>query len=238
MWLRMIPIGLGMSTRTTFGDDGTETAHSLDFTLHLAGHDRLTLETGEVFQNPAYASVRGNEKNTISARLNVRPMPEAGDQYGSRMTYHEAASGEDYSFPPCINFYVSTSASDYSLLLNNIRGGITPSSVTVELRTDVLDKAAPLTYDWAPDGSMMIWRNALKQNRVVPVKSIEFRYQLLGEADHDDEDKPPTATAPIDAASVAILGKLTNWENAFVKGSSWIVTAIILAFAVFYFARH
>src|SRR5579872_3119035 len=87
---RMIPAGLGMSTRTTFGDQ-TDTAHSLNFTLHLAGQDRLTLETGEVFQNPGYASVRGNKRNEISATLNVRPAP---DERQNKMRYFEARSEE------------------------------------------------------------------------------------------------------------------------------------------------
>jgi hypothetical protein len=235
----MIPTGLRMSDRTTFGDGGTETAHSLDFTLHLAGHDSLRLETGEVFENPAYAAVHGNKKNEILARMNVRPMPNADDElYGSRMTYHEGSSGNDYAFPPCIYFYVSTPSSDYSLLLNNIRAGITPSSVMVELQADALDKAGPLTYDWAPDGSMMIWRNTSQQNRVVMVKSIEFHYRLLGEADHDEEDKQPAAKVAIGAASTATVGKLTEWENAFVKTISWIVPLTLLTCAVWYFGRH
>jgi hypothetical protein len=239
MFLKMIPSGLGMSTRTTFGDDGTETAHSLRFTLHLAGHDSLKLETGEVFQNPAYAAVRRTEKNAISAHLSVHPVPDGGDtSYANLMRYHEGTKGDDYGSPPLIHFNVSTPASDYSMLLNNIRGGIMPSSVMVDLRHNLHDKEGPLAYDWAPDGSMMIWRNALKQNRVVAIESIEFRYRLLGEADDDDEDKPPTAKASIDAASVAIVGKLADLEKAFVMGMIWIVTVIIIACAVLYFARH
>jgi hypothetical protein len=78
MLLRMIPTGLGMSARTTFGDQ-TDTAHLLTFTLHLAGQDSLKLETGEVFQNPAFAPVRGNKRNAISAHLNVRPASDERD---------------------------------------------------------------------------------------------------------------------------------------------------------------
>ena len=239
MWLRMIPTGLGMTTRTTLGDQ-TETAHSLTFTLHLAGQDSLKLETGEVFQNPAYASVRGNKRNEIAAHLSVRPASDERDpSHTNNMRYFEAVKGDDYGSPPSIHFEVSTPASDYSLLLNNIRGGITPSLVTVGLRHNLRDKGSPLEYDFAPDGSMMIWRNAMEQNRRVDVESIEFYYQLLGAGYHDDEDaKPPTAKASIDAASVAIVAKLAELEKAFVKGNGLIVTAIIVACAVLYFGRH
>jgi hypothetical protein len=238
----MIPTGLGMTTRTMFGDQ-TTTAHSLSFTLHLAAQDRLTLETGEVFQNPAYALVRGNKQNEISAYLNVRPASEGHDSsHTNYMRYFEAVTGDDYGSPPSIHFDVSTPASDYSLLLNNIRGGITPSSVTVELRHDLFDNGSPLKYDYAPDGSMMIWRNATEQNRRVVVESIEFRYRLIGDTGDDDDEstKPPPAKASIDAATAA---KLAELEKAIVKGNGVkgngvIVMAIIFACAVLYFVRH
>jgi hypothetical protein len=238
MWLKMIPTGLGMSSRTTFGDQ-TDTAHTVYFTLHPAGQNSLKLETGEVFQNPAYASVRGNKRNEISAHLNVRPASEGRDpSHTNNMIYFAGTTGDDYS-PPFIHFEVSTPASDYSLLLNNLRGGIMPSLVTVGLRDKLRDKGSPVEYDFAPDGSMKIWRNAMQENRRVDVESIEFHYRLIGADDHDDENtKPPTAKASIDAASDAIVAKLAELERAFVKGNGLIVTVIIIACAVLYFARH
>ena len=151
------------------------------FTLRLAGHDSLKLETGEVFENPAYASVSGNKQNEISAHLNVRPASDERDPSDTnQMTYFEGMTGDDYSSPPSIHFDVSTPASDYSLLLNNIHGGITPSSITVRLRYNFLDKGSPITFGPAPDGSMKIWHNAIQQNRSVNVESIELYYQLIG----------------------------------------------------------
>jgi hypothetical protein len=80
------------------------------------------------------------------------------------MRYFEAVKRDDYGSPPSIHFEVSIPASDYSLLLNNVRGGLLPTSVTVGLLHHLHDKASPLAYDWAPDGSMMIWRNALQKH--------------------------------------------------------------------------
>jgi hypothetical protein len=240
MWLKMIPTGLGMSTRTTFGDDQTETAHTLHFTLRLAGQDSLKLETGEVFENPRYASVRGNQQKEISAHLNIRPASDERDpSHTNNMRYFGGSKGEDYS-PPFIHFEVSAPASDYSLLLNNIRGGITPSLVTMGLRHDLHDKGSPVKYDYAPDGSMMIWDNAAQQNRRVDVESIEFHYHLIGDADDDDNEgaKPATAKASIDAASIAIVAKLVELERAFVKGTGLIVTVVVIACAVLFFARN
>jgi hypothetical protein len=62
---------------------------------------------------------------------------------------------------------------------------------------------------------------------------------LIGDADDDEATKPPTAKASIDAASVAIVAKLADLENGFVKGNGLIMMAIfIVACAVLYFARH
>ena len=155
------------------------------------------------------------------------------------MRYCEAVTGDDYRSPPSIYFDVSIPASDYSLLLNNVREGITPSSVTVGLRDD---KGSPLECDAYAAGDL-IWRNATEQNWRVDVQSIKFHYQLIGAGYHGDEDtKLPTAKASIDAASVAIVGKLADLEKAFVKGNLLIVTVILIAFAVacavLYFTRH
>ena len=117
--------------------------------------------------------------------------------------------------------------------------GLTPSSVTVGLRYSIHDKGSPLAFGYAGDGSEMIWSNAIKDNQRVGIESIEFYNQLIGAGYHDDEDaKPPTVKASIDAASAAIVGKLADLEKAFVKGSSLIMTVIIVACAVLYFARH
>ncbi|MBA4033538.1 MAG: hypothetical protein C0480_02885 [Bradyrhizobium sp.] len=225
-----------MTTRTTFGDQ-TETAHSLTFTLHLAGKDAFKLDTGEVFQAPARAAARKDKPPEISAYMNVRPATDGRDpSHINKMTYHAAVTGDDYGSPPSIHFDASMLASDYSLLLNNIRGGVLPSSVTVGLRHDIYDKASPIDYG---HGSLMVWRNAMEQNQRVDVESVEFYYQLLGTGYNDDENtKPPTAKASIDAASAAIVSKLADLEKTFVKGNGLIVTAIIIACAVLYFARH
>ena len=236
MWLKMIPTGLGMTTRTKFGDH-TETAHSLTFTLQLAGQDSLKLETGEVFQNPAYASVSGDKQNEISAQLNLRPASDEHDPSRNEMRYFEAVTGNDHGSASFIHFEVSTPASDYGLLINNIRGGITPSSVTVGLRFELHGQGSPVELD-APNGSTMIWRNAMPQNRRVAIEDIEFHYRLIG-ADREGEDANlPMAKASIDAAYVAIVAKLADLEKAFVKGSALIVTVIVIACTVLYFARH
>ena len=61
MWLKLIPSYLSMSSRTTFGEKAG-TAHTLYFTVHLAGRNSLKLETGEVFQNPTLAQFAGTSR--------------------------------------------------------------------------------------------------------------------------------------------------------------------------------
>jgi hypothetical protein len=159
--------------------------------------------------------------------------PARDPSHTNNMRYFGGVTGDDYGSPPFVHFEVSIPASDYSLLLNNIRGGMTPSSVTVELRHKLYDNGSPLKYGHAPDGSEIIWHNAMEQNRRIDVESIDFQYRLIGDADAGDDDdegtKPPTSKASIDAASVAIVAKLADLEKAFVKGNGLIVTAIIIA---------
>jgi hypothetical protein len=226
MWLKLIPINLSMSSRTTFGEKAG-TTHTLYFTLHLAGQDRLTLETGEVFQNAAY------KQNAISAHMNLYPASGEGDPSPfNRMSYSEGVSGDD-SAPSSINFHVSIPASDYSLLLDNIRGGINPEWVMVELRLDYNGTELPLYY--APDGSK-VWRNA--KHWFVDVDSIVFQYRLIGADDGDDAvaNTAKASTPKIDASSVAIAATLADLERAFTKTKTLIVTVIIVACAVLYFA--
>jgi hypothetical protein len=101
------------------------------------------------------------------------------------------------------------------------------------------DKGSPLKYGHAPDGSEMIWQNVLAQDIPVAIESIAFDYRYIGaDVYDDDEAKPTTTKASLDAASDAIVAKLTDLEKAFTKGHSLIVTAIIIACAFLYFVRH
>jgi hypothetical protein len=102
------------------------------------------------------------------------------------MRYHEGVKGDDYGSPPFIQFDLRIPATDYGGLLNNLRGGIMPSLVSVGLHWELYNnKASALTFGHAPDGSEIIWRNNAKQNRAVAVESIEFYYRLLGTSDYD-----------------------------------------------------
>jgi hypothetical protein len=232
MWLKLIPSHLSMSSRITFGEKAG-TAHRLYFTVHLTGRNSLKLETGEVLQNPTYAARIGDEQNNIDASLSLHPVTEARDPSNTNvMSYHAAVSTDEHHAPSSIHFDVSIPASDYSLLLNNIRGGINPASITVELRHSIWDKGSPV--DYADDGSGMLWRNT--KNRHVALDGITIDYQLIG-AEHDGAvAAPPRAKASIDATSVAIATTLASLEKAFATSRSLIVTGIIVACAVLYFA--
>ena len=63
------------------------------------------------------------------------------------MTYFAAVTSDEHHAPSSIHFDVSIPASDYSLLLNNIRGGLMPSLLTVDLRHSIYDKGSPVDYD-------------------------------------------------------------------------------------------
>ena len=78
-----------------------------------------------------------------------------------------------------------------------------------------------------------------KENQARRYRKHRVSLSVIGAGDHDDEDAtPPTVKASIDAASGAIVAKLADLEKAFAKGNGLIMTVIIVACAVLYFARH
>ena len=233
MWLKLTPSHLSLSSRTTFGEKAG-TGHTLYFTVHLAGRDSLKLETGEVLQN--HAARRGDRQDTIDANLSLHPVTEGPDpSYTNVMSYRPAVTTDEHHAPSAIHFDVSIPASDYSLLLNNIRGGIMPSLLTVELRHSIYDKGSPVDYDDDDDGSGMLWCNA--KNRHVALDGITIDYRLIGADDNDGAvANRRTARTSIDVTSVAIAATLADLERAFTKTKTLIVTVIIVACAVLYFA--
>jgi hypothetical protein len=78
---------------------------------------------------------------------------------------------------------VATMSEQQSMLRRPLESA-KPSSITVRLRYNFLDKTSPITIGPAPDGSMMIWHNAIQQNRNVHIESIELYSQLDGADDH------------------------------------------------------
>ena len=136
--------------------------------------------------------------------------------------------------PPFIHFEVLIPASDYSLLLDNIRGGDNAFVGHSRIAGLSRQRVAPRIWLGRRDDVLAQCRKTR-----VDVESIVFQYQLIGEDETDDVVvKPPTAKASIDAASDAIVSRLADLENAFEKGIGIIVTVIIIACAVLYFARH
>ena len=107
------------------------------------------------------------------------------------------------------------------------------------LKHDLYDIGSPVGFDWAPDGSMMIWRNADREAQRVDIESVEFHYRVFGPQHNDDAGHLPwTAKGSVDAASVAIVAKLADFEKVWVKGNRLIVTVIIVGFAILFFGRH
>ena len=120
MNLRMIPTGLSMTHRTKLGDKA-EKWERVTFELRHAGRDGLKLETGEVFQNPQWASYKKSQKNLITPAYLYVIALDSGRP--SEMFYHEAGYGCNAS----IEFRVFIAQNDYDLLLDNLRAGLTPS---------------------------------------------------------------------------------------------------------------
>ena len=60
MWLKLTPSHLSLSSRTTFGEKAG-TAHTLHFTVHLAGQTPCA-GNGRGLAKPTHTPVRGDEQ--------------------------------------------------------------------------------------------------------------------------------------------------------------------------------
>jgi hypothetical protein len=149
---------------------------SLSFSVEIDDRDHLDLETGEIFEAPRYAKIRGHQDKLINATLCVRQALSADDFKYNRLQYFEAVRGDDYGNDPFIYFDFWLHPHDFSELMRHVQGGLVPSTVQIHLE---FNKSSPIQFDWEPDGSGLKWDNKSTDNRRVPIESVSFHYELL-----------------------------------------------------------
>lgn len=210
----------------------------ISFRVHLDGRDHVDLETGEIFQDPR----RLNKKNVISASLTVE-QAKTEEYYGyNRMTYSEEIVSDDpiASHPSEIYFSVFVPQADMQELATNIRSGLLPSTIRVELPFDMRG-SSPIRYGWEPDGSGMKWLNQDKNNRNVKIQGVSFHYDLLNPAEDSSTEAlttEPTGTFDLERVNAAavqqISGVLTSLRTE-IKTMGW--ATLIFAIAIAYYLK-
>lgn len=159
---------------------------SIVCSVEPAENEYLALETGEIFQALGYARLRGNEDKLIAATLNIHGFADPGE-HESALRYWKATGTDWEAEPSGISFQFCVPISDFESLLGNLRAGIHPKSVGVELDDGALGENSKLSYGWEPDGSGMKWNN-LDDSSIIPIRRISLKYQIQARTEMKDSE--------------------------------------------------
>jgi hypothetical protein len=224
-------------------DDPPASTQIISFGLLPADdRDHLDLDTGEVFQEYNYAVLHKKEQKLISASITVRALPDDSYYQYNLMRYLPETKGDDYYFPSSIHFDLFIAPTSFGELAGNLKNGLPPGIITIELSSPPLfttnenrGDRAPIEYGWEPDGSGLIWHN--QENRNVPVEGVTFDFPVV--KPRYDEHKtnrllplqPETPTERIGAQIALIQTTLAEFS----KRLRWItlgVVALVIMIAI------
>jgi hypothetical protein len=241
---RLASVSTFLETRAPTKERG-----SVSFELLPTAEDdhHLDLDTGEVFQDYGYARLHKNEKKLISASMTIRASLDDSDYQYNVMRYLSESKGEDYD-PSSIHFNAFIAPTAFRELADNIRGGLYPETITIELHNPFFTsgtnptKKAPIEFGWEPDGSGMIWHNTEKENLTIPIESVQFHYAVV-KPRYDEEQVgrllPMQLNAPMDRINEQIAAIQTDIAEM-VRNSRWTMMGVVaLAFmiAIFMYKR-
>lgn len=139
----------------------------------------IQLDTGEVFTNPDRMRIRHKGAPLIGFSLMLLPAQNDEEVGNSRIQYHKRLEGTDPNLDSSIDAACFITPGLYGALLTNLRSGMYPSHVSIELQSIISqdrDKA-PLEFGWEPDGSGLIWHNERIDR--LPIYGVEFLYPVL-----------------------------------------------------------
>ena len=158
--------------------------------------DHLDLETGEIFENPRYAKLRGHQDKAISGRLDVY---ERGMGEG---TVNQMAYLGDTDSDALIHFQYTMPADSYTVLRDHILKGHPPKRVWIECEDEAIG------FGW--DGSGLNWNNVANRRVVISEIRFDFSYSKNGKDEFYSE--PVDRDDFSDAARVARAN--TSWLMA------------------------
>jgi hypothetical protein len=177
---------ISLEARAPNSDRPVPTVEIVSFELlPIDGHDHLDLDTGEVFQDYGFAKLRKNEEKLISASITIHAIPDDSYYQYNAMYYMDEMDRDDFSRPSSIFFDLFMAPAAFRELADNIRSGLLPESITVNLVHDPslfftttinVEKKPILEYGWEPDGSGMIWHNKERESQKIQVESVKFDY--------------------------------------------------------------
>jgi hypothetical protein len=191
MWIRTRPASASISleARTPTTDRPERAREIVSFELLPTNErDHLDLDTGEVFQDYGYARTQKNEGKLIGASITMRSTNDKSDGEQSAMHYMREVTGDFHAHPSTIMFDVFIEPTVFTKLLENTRIGLIPETITIDLvdmrssfftSSEEQKKEAPFAYGWEPDGSRQIWHNKERENQIIPIESVRFKYAIV-----------------------------------------------------------
>jgi hypothetical protein len=239
---RISGLGLSLEARVPTEDRPNPTLEIISLKLiPTDDHHRIDLDTGEVFQDYNYARVRGNEKKLIYASMTVRPCLGETDYQYNTMSYFDEQTGDDFHSPALIHVETFMEPTAFRQLVDNIRGGLLPSVVLIELPFRVLREKSPMEYSWEPDGSAVVWHNKEEQDRRIAVESVRFDY-AVGKPHYDEKQMGPLpiqVDAPTERLSeqIAPIQASLNEMLKYLRWTTMGIVALAIMVAILFLKR-
>jgi hypothetical protein len=250
MRTRLASASISLEARVPTKDRPVATQEYVSFELMPTDErDHLDLETGEVFQDYSYARLHKKEKKLIYASMTIRACREDSDYQYNAMRYMTEQTGDDYHYPSSILFNVFIAPTAFRELADNIRSGLFPQVVTIELVDDPSQffttsskKKAAIEFGWEPDGSGRIWHNRDKENQRIAIEGVRFDYTVVKpQYDEKQVDRflPMQLNAPVDRISeqIALIQDSFAKMMKYLRWITWGVIAFAIMIAIFFIKR-
>jgi hypothetical protein len=244
-FMTMDVTSVSMTLEPQFSEANGRRGHSMYMGVHPQDHAYLELKTGQIFCNPRYANLRGRKgkHEMISASLSIRPALSDEDYRRNTMRYFPEA-GSDFEYQPStIYFQCYLPPDDFQNILTNLRSGLVPSAVTVDLN-DIYDQGSILQFGREPDGSGMKWNNdkAASGQREVKIEGLTINYDLF--ESHGDDDaqtmtrRDRSVIEAVDAQSKQLAKQLNSIREAMYYGRLLIIVLVAIAVLALWFIQQ
>ena len=181
--LRMTVASVGMTTisNVPLGKPIERSGNTVTLSVFPKGRDYLELITGEILCNPENVQFRDKKNKIDAAMLSInRAFGEEAYRYSALRYIPEV---RDFA-AASLYFHVFIPPAEFDDLMMNVRSGLIPASVDVELERDLMDQKPALDPGWEPDGSHLVWNNDTEQaKKGLPITSIKLGYLLSKNSD-------------------------------------------------------
>lgn len=210
-----------------WADHGDLPKHELfeafNIEVTMQEHEKLSLQTGELFANPAFLLAEGDCNTLIDASLTVFP-DDSGATSGSYLRYYGPRKSGSIN-NAMLSLTLSLPRSSFDRLKASIQSRIMPKSLSVEFGSDAFD------FSWEPDGSHIKWNNS--SNKKLPITGVQFNFEHMPKRPSSEDYTGLTKLqdyGDIARANLAIISELRQLLKVTKSLALWagIITAVLI----------